>query len=97
MIRRPDCSSDFPDRVTLFEVGARDGLQNESSLPTQTKVDFINLLSLSGLKHIEAGSFVSAKRVPQMADSLNVMRAIARQDNITYSALTPNIQGFEMA
>ena len=97
MIKRPDCSSDFPDKVTLYEVGARDGLQNESALPTQTKVEFINLLSQSGLTHIETGSFVSAKRVPQMADSLNVMRAINRQEGITYSALTPNIQGFEMA
>ena len=97
MIKRPDCSTDFPDKVTLYEVGARDGLQNEAPLPTQTKVDFINLLSQSGLTHIEAGSFVSAKRVPQMADSLNVMRAISRKEGITYSALTPNIQGFEMA
>ncbi|MCQ1059636.1 hydroxymethylglutaryl-CoA lyase [Photobacterium sp. DNB23_23_1] len=97
MIRRPDNSSDFPTSVTVYEVGARDGLQNETALPTQTKVDFINLLSQSGLSHIEAGSFVSAKRVPQMADSLNVMRAIERNQTITYSALTPNIQGFEMA
>ncbi|MDV5167596.1 hydroxymethylglutaryl-CoA lyase [Photobacterium rosenbergii] len=97
MIKRPDCSTDFPEKVTLYEVGARDGLQNEAPLPSQTKVDFINLLSLSGLTHIEAGSFVSAKRVPQMADSLNVMRAISRKEGITYSALTPNIQGFEMA
>lgn len=97
MIKRPDHSSDFPTSVTLYEVGARDGLQNESALPTQTKVDFINLLSQSGLSHIEAGAFVSAKRVPQMADSLNVMRAIERHNTIIYSALTPNIQGFEMA
>ncbi|PSU36079.1 hydroxymethylglutaryl-CoA lyase [Photobacterium lutimaris] len=97
MIRRPDHSSDFPTSVTLYEVGPRDGLQNETALPTQTKVDFINLLSQSGLSHIETGSFVSAKRVPQMADSLNVMRALERDNTITYSALTPNIQGFEMA
>ncbi|MGR5062781.1 hydroxymethylglutaryl-CoA lyase [Photobacterium sp. DNB22_13_2] len=97
MIRRPDNSSDFPTSVTLYEVGARDGLQNEATLPTQNKVDFINLLSQTGLSHIEMGSFVSAKRVPQMADSLNVMRALERNNTITYSALTPNIQGFEMA
>lgn len=97
MIRRPDNSCNFPTSITLYEVGARDGLQNETPLPTQTKVDFINLLSQSGLNHIEAGAFVSAKRVPQMADSLNVMRAIERNNDVIYSALTPNIQGFEMA
>ncbi|WEM45702.1 hydroxymethylglutaryl-CoA lyase (plasmid) [Photobacterium sp. DA100] len=97
MIKRPDSSCDFPKSVRIYEVGARDGLQNETPLSTQSKVDFINLLSQSGLSHIETGAFVSAKRVPQMADSLNVMHAIKRQDNIVYSALVPNIQGFEMA
>ncbi|KOO09236.1 hydroxymethylglutaryl-CoA lyase [Vibrio hepatarius] len=87
----------LPDSVTIVEVGARDGLQNENSVSTQAKVELINNLSASGLKHIEAGSFVSAKWVPQMADSYEVMSAINREPNVIYSALTPNLVGFEKA
>ncbi len=87
----------LPDSVTIVEVGARDGLQNEKSVSTQAKVELINNLSASGLKHIEAGSFVSAKWVPQMADSYEVMSAINREPNVIYSALTPNLVGFEKA
>ncbi|NOI14127.1 hydroxymethylglutaryl-CoA lyase [Vibrio hepatarius] len=87
----------LPDSVTIVEVGARDGLQNEKSVSTQAKVGLINNLSASGLKHIEAGSFVSAKWVPQMADSYEVMSAINREPNVIYSALTPNLVGFEKA
>lgn len=78
----------LPEWVTIVEVGARDGLQNEKSVSTQAKVELINNLSASGLKHIEAGSFVSAKWVPQMADSYEVMSAINREPNVIYSALT---------
>ncbi|NIY82551.1 hydroxymethylglutaryl-CoA lyase [Vibrio hepatarius] len=87
----------LPKSVTIVEVGARDGLQNEKSVSTQAKVDLINNLSASGLKHIEAGSFVSAKWVPQMADSYEVMSAINREPSVIYSALTPNLIGFEKA
>ncbi|MDX1302890.1 hydroxymethylglutaryl-CoA lyase [Photobacterium sp.] len=87
----------LPEYVTLVEVGARDGLQNEQRVSTDDKVMLINQLSETGLSHIEAGSFVSAKWVPQMADSNQVLQQIARKPNIVYSALTPNIQGFEQA
>ena len=87
----------LPESVTIVEVGARDGLQNEKSVSTQAKVALINNLSASGLKHIEAGSFVSAKWVPQMADSYEVMSSISREPNVIYSALTPNLIGFDKA
>lgn len=87
----------LPSKVKIVEVGARDGLQNESPVSTSTKVRLINLLSDTGLTHIEAGSFVSPKWVPQMADSKAVMQAISRRGDITYSALVPNVRGFEQA
>ncbi|NTU37785.1 hydroxymethylglutaryl-CoA lyase, partial [Vibrio diabolicus] len=59
----------LPAKVNIVEVGARDGLQNETAVTLVDKIRFINQLSNSGLKHIEAGSFVSSKWVPQMADS----------------------------
>ncbi|HHP0509922.1 TPA: hydroxymethylglutaryl-CoA lyase [Vibrio harveyi] len=85
----------LPNKVNIVEVGARDGLQNESPVTTLAKIRLIDLLSDTGLTHIEAGSFVSPKWVPQMADSLNVMKKITRRHNVIYSALTPNVQGFE--
>ncbi|WP_017819541.1 hydroxymethylglutaryl-CoA lyase [Vibrio harveyi] len=87
----------LPNKVNIVEVGARDGLQNESPVSTQAKIRLIDLLSDTGLTHIEAGSFVSPKWVPQMADSLDVMKKIPRRHNVIYSALTPNVQGFEKA
>ncbi|EMH3442929.1 hydroxymethylglutaryl-CoA lyase [Vibrio harveyi] len=87
----------LPNKVNIVEVGARDGLQNESPVSTQAKIRLIDLLSDTGLTHIEAGSFVSPKWVPQMADSLDVMKKITRRHDVTYSALTPNVQGFEKA
>ncbi|MCG9701451.1 hydroxymethylglutaryl-CoA lyase [Vibrio natriegens] len=87
----------LPSKVKIVEVGARDGLQNESPVSTSTKVRLINLLSDTGLTHIETGSFVSPKWVPQMADSKAVMQAISRRSDITYSALVPNVRGFEQA
>ncbi|MFT5135501.1 MAG: hydroxymethylglutaryl-CoA lyase [Arenicella sp.] len=88
----------LPESVKIFEVGARDGLQNESGLVTvEDKVELIDLLSQTGLSAIEAGSFVSPKWVPQMASSGEVLRRIARNPNVEYSALTPNMQGFEAA
>ncbi|MGL4936754.1 MAG: hydroxymethylglutaryl-CoA lyase, partial [Shewanella sp.] len=62
------------DRVSLFEMGPRDGLQNEAAVPTEAKVALIEALANAGVKRIEAGSFVSPKWVPQMADSGEVLR-----------------------
>ncbi|NVC95749.1 hydroxymethylglutaryl-CoA lyase [Vibrio natriegens] len=87
----------LPSKVKIVEVGARDGLQNESPVSTSAKIRLINLLSDTGLTHIEAGSFVSPKWVPQMADSKAVMQAISRRGDIIYSALVPNLRGFEQA
>ncbi|EHH2481252.1 hydroxymethylglutaryl-CoA lyase [Vibrio parahaemolyticus] len=87
----------LPSKVNIVEVGARDGLQNEIPVATQTKSRLINLLSDTGLTHIETGSFVSPKWVPQMADSKEVMQAITKRSSVIYSALTPNLRGFEQA
>lgn len=87
----------LPQQVKIVEVGPRDGLQNERHVATAAKVELINRLSASGLRYIEAGSFVSPKWVPQMADSAEVFAAIERHSNITYAALTPNLKGFENA
>ena len=66
-------------QVTIIEVGPRDGLQNERAfVDTKTKIAFIDLLSQSGLRHIEATSFVSAKAIPQLADGAQVFRAIQK-------------------
>lgn len=87
----------YPDKVTIVEMGARDGLQNERVVSTNAKINLIESLSETGLTHIEVGSFVSPKWVPQMADSKAVMERMIRQPNVTYSALTPNLQGYEKA
>ncbi|MBG0758771.1 hydroxymethylglutaryl-CoA lyase [Vibrio cidicii] len=83
--------------VKIVEVGARDGLQNEARISTESKIALIDQLSRTGLKQIEAGAFVSAKWVPQMADSAEVLAKIERRAGVVYSALTPNLQGFEQA
>ncbi|MBT8115231.1 MAG: hydroxymethylglutaryl-CoA lyase [Arenicella sp.] len=88
----------LPDHVNIVEVGPRDGLQNETSeIRLKHKVELIDRLSASGLRHIEAGSFVSAKWVPQMADSAEVLAKIKRHPDVIYSALTPNTRGLEAA
>ncbi|MGI2058549.1 hydroxymethylglutaryl-CoA lyase [Shewanella baltica] len=89
--------ADAKDRVSIFEMGARDGLQNEVAVPTAAKIALIESLADAGLKRIEAGSFVSPKWVPQMADSADVLKQIQRQSGVVYSALTPNVKGFELA
>ncbi|MBA2709540.1 MAG: hydroxymethylglutaryl-CoA lyase [Tatlockia sp.] len=84
----------YPQQVTIIEVGPRDGLQNESSfVATEKKVELINLLSESGLEHIEVTSFVSAKAIPQLADNESVFKAINKNPSIHYSALVPNERG----
>ena len=86
------------NKITVYEVGPRDGLQNEKSkLELDDKVKLVNLLSATGLKKIETGSFVSPKWVPQMASSLEVFDKISRRQSVTYSALTPNLRGLQDA
>lgn len=86
------------DPVTIFEVGPRDGLQNEKALiATGAKVRLIDCLSNAGFTKIEAASFVSPKWVPQMADGHDVMARITRKDTVTYAVLTPNMKGYERA
>ncbi|MBB1271113.1 hydroxymethylglutaryl-CoA lyase [Shewanella sp. SR44-3] len=87
----------LPTNVSIFEVGARDGLQNEASVPTEAKIALIEQLADAGVKRIEAASFVSPKWVPQMADSSAVLQGIKRQQGVVYSALTPNLKGLELA
>lgn len=85
-------------RVTLFEVGPRDGLQNEARLvPAADKIRLVDLLSATGLRRIEVTSFVSPRWVPQMADAAEVLGGIARAPGVSYAALTPNLQGFTAA
>src|SRR2546425_12563 len=84
--------------VRIVEVGPRDGLQNEKQIvPTDTKLELIARLADAGLRDIEATSFVSPKRVPQMADHAELMRRLPRRDGVSYPVLTPNLQGFEAA
>jgi len=87
-----------PARVTIVEVGPRDGFQMEKAfIPTDLKVEAIDLLSAAGLTRIEATSFVSPKVIPQMADAAEVMSRIARRPGARYSALVPNVKGAERA
>ncbi|HEY6894907.1 MAG TPA: hydroxymethylglutaryl-CoA lyase [Rhodanobacteraceae bacterium] len=90
--------SAVPAAVRIVEVGARDGLQNEKTIvPTATKVELINRLSATGLRTIEATSFVSPKWVPQLADAAEVFASIERKANVSYPVLVPNLQGYERA
>lgn len=88
----------LPRRVALIEVGARDGLQNEKApVTTDDRIELCDRLSDAGFPNVEAGAFVSPKWVPQMADSAELMRRLRRRPGVTYSVLTPNMQGFEAA
>ncbi len=86
------------ETVEIFEMGPRDGLQNEARLiPTEEKIALVDLLGRAGFRRIEAASFVSPKWVPQMADSAEVLAGIRRVPGVSYAALTPNMIGFERA
>jgi len=86
------------DFVTLFEMGPRDGLQNEKKLiATADKIRLVDLLSACGFRKIEVTSFVSPKWVPQMADATEVMEGIHRHPAVTYAVLTPNVKGYGAA
>ncbi|MDP8904970.1 MAG: hydroxymethylglutaryl-CoA lyase [Chloroflexota bacterium] len=88
-----------PRRVRIYEVGPRDGLQNEATpVATETKLRYIDLLRAAGLREIEATSFVSPKAIPQLADADEVMPALARERNgVRYPVLVPNERGLERA
>lgn len=88
----------LPESVKLVEVGPRDGLQNEKdTIPADIKIELVDRLTAAGFVNIEAASFVSPKWVPQMATSGEVMEKIARKRGTIYSALVPNMKGFDAA
>lgn len=97
-IAQRDTEMSLPKKVKIVEVGPRDGLQNEKGdVPAEVKIELVNRLTEAGFPNIEAASFVSPKWVPQMATSKEVMAGITRKPGVIYSALTPNMQGFEAA
>ncbi|MGM7635741.1 hydroxymethylglutaryl-CoA lyase [Bacillus sp. Hm123] len=88
----------LPNKVTIKEVGPRDGLQNEPHhVSTENKVAWLNQLSESGLSYIEVTSFVHPKWIPQLADASDILSAIKRKSSVTYAALVPNMKGLEAA
>jgi hydroxymethylglutaryl-CoA lyase len=90
--------SAFPTRVTLVDVGPRDGLQNEkANVTTAHKIELVHRLQAAGLRDIEVTSFVSPKWVPQMADNAAVMAGIERRPGVRYGVLVPNLKGWEAA
>jgi hydroxymethylglutaryl-CoA lyase len=89
--------SDLPARISLREVGPRDGLQNEDPVPTAAKVELINTLGRTGVSRIEAVSYVKPEAIPQMADADQVWAGITRAPAVRYSALAPNLRGARRA
>jgi hydroxymethylglutaryl-CoA lyase len=86
------------DRVTIFEMSPRDGLQNEARpIPTEDKIRLVDMLSLCGFAKIETASFVSPRWVPQMADGAQVLAGITRRPGVRYTAICPNMKGYENA
>lgn len=87
-----------PQSVRIVEVGPRDGLQNEQAhVPTEQKIQFINMLSAAGLPVVEATSFVSPRAIPQLSDASAVMAGIERLPSVQYPVLVPNLKGMERA
>jgi hydroxymethylglutaryl-CoA lyase len=88
-------TSGLPGQVKIVEVGPRDGLQNEAQkIPSAVKIELIERLADAGCRFIEATSFVSPAKIPQLADSAEVMVGLRRKPGVNYSALTPNLRGF---
>jgi hydroxymethylglutaryl-CoA lyase len=88
----------LPGQVSVYEVGPRDGLQNEAvTVPLEGKLALIAALVEAGLRRIEAGSFVSPKWIPQLADSDELLRRLPKRPDVTYSSLVPNQKGLERA
>ena len=82
------------DRVRIYEVGPRDGLQNEAAIvPAATKARFIELLAAAGLREIEATSFVSPAAIPQLADADGLLPSLPRVGGVRYPVLVPNLRG----
>ncbi|XP_061813493.1 3-hydroxy-3-methylglutaryl-CoA lyase, cytoplasmic isoform X3 [Nerophis lumbriciformis] len=97
-LQKTTTASEYPQFVKIVEVGPRDGLQNEKEIVrTEVKIQLIDMLSGSGLRVIEATSFVSSKWIPQMADHTEVLTGIQRVPRVQYPVLTPNMQGFQDA
>ncbi len=92
-LRRLDVKADLPKSVEIREVGPRDGLQNEATIPVEERIALIDALSGTGLAAIEAASFVHPKAIPPMAGSAEVMRGITRVPGVRYRALVPNERG----
>ncbi len=87
-----------PKSVSIFEVGPRDGLQNEPELiPTEKKIELVNMSTAAGCKKIEVTSFVHPKWVPQMRDARDVFARMKKKEGVAYSALVPNVKGLELA
>ncbi len=94
---RPDLPA-LPSSVRVVEVGPRDGLQNEKALvPTEQKIQFINMLAAAGLPVVEATSFVSPRAIPQLSDASDVMAGLTRLPTTQYPVLVPNLKGMERA
>ncbi|MDG2201667.1 MAG: hydroxymethylglutaryl-CoA lyase [Phycisphaerales bacterium] len=88
----------LPSSIRITDVGPRDGLQNEqTTLSVEAKIDLVNRLARSGVAEVEVSSFVNPQWVPQLADAAEVFAGIERVDGVTYSALVPNMQGWERA
>jgi hydroxymethylglutaryl-CoA lyase len=88
----------LPDQVTIYEVGARDGLQNEATVvPVEVKAEFLQRLARAGLTVLEATSFVHPRWVPQLADAADLLRTMVRVDGVDYPVLVPNERGLERA
>jgi hydroxymethylglutaryl-CoA lyase len=89
--------TDLPSRISVREVGPRDGLQNEDPVPAAAKIALIDQLATTGVSRIEAVSFVRAEAIPQMADADEVWAAVSKDPAIRYSALAPNLRGARRA
>ena len=89
--------TDLPSQISVREVGPRDGLQNEDPVPTAAKIELIDRLSATGVRRIEAVSFVRPEAIPQMADADEVWNGIGRADSVRYSAREPNLRGARRA
>ncbi len=89
--------TDLPSRISVREVGPRDGLQNEDPVPATAKIALIDQLATTGVSRIEAVSFVRAEAIPQMADADEVWAAVTKNPAIRYSALAPNLRGARRA
>jgi hydroxymethylglutaryl-CoA lyase len=88
----------LPEKVDIFEVGPRDGLQNQRDfIPTESKIELVNKLTAAGCQRIEVTSFVHPKWVPQMKDAKEVFSRIDKKEGVVYNALIPNLKGLELA